>query len=522
MKIIAAAEMRRLEQAAMAQGVSGRELMERAGRGAAQEMLLLTERFPRRHRRRFVVLAGKGNNGGDGWVVARALHEAGCDTMLYSVCEPSELKDDACWHASQLPSGCPWQLCRGKLPTEALREGDVVVDALLGTGVKGAPRGIYADWIAAVNDSSLPVFALDIPSGVDADSGEGVLAVRADWTLTMGLPKSGLFQREGRLLCGTLRGIGIGLPKDVEATAVGWQGPDSAEAFGRREALALLERRPVDGHKNLFGHLLCLCNSADYSGAGYLCAEAALRCGAGLVTLAAPAGSRWREGPAALIQRRLGSADDGCFHGGMSADIESALSGKTAVVYGPGTGRDVRSRTVLARLLAFDGTATTALPLVVDADGLRQLAECQELLTGTEVPVVLTPHPGEMAALLRGFGLESCLDTAPAEQARCLAKRTGCTVVLKGRFTAVASCDGRTSLNLSGDVSLATAGSGDVLSGVIGALLANGRTPWEAARLGVYLHGLAAELRDGSARGLLADDLPRLLDTALCDLAPGL
>ena len=512
MKIVSTAEMRTLEAAAIAGGLSGYDLMGRAGEASAHEILRIAGAFPARHRRRFVVLAGKGNNGGDGWVVARCLHEAGERVVVCSVCKLDLLGDDARLHAQRLAVYCPVHIVPdGVLPPGLLVEGDVIIDALLGIGAKGAPAGAVRELIAAASASGLPVFALDVPSGLDADTGRGEGALHAHWTLAAGLPKAGLFLADGPALCGTLRVVPIGLTPAQEGAVAGGR----MEAFARRDALGLAAPRPIDGHKNTFGHTLCLCNSADYTGAGDLCATAALRIGSGLVTLMMPGGvTGRREGLSALIQHRIGDQDAKHFARWMCGIIDSYIQQRaTAIVYGPGTSSS-------ADIDVLSSGVRSGRPVVVDADGLRLLAAHPDTLDGASSAVVLTPHPGEMRALLQGFGLGAQQEAPRAEQAEALAERAACTVVLKGRHTLVAMPGGRLSVNTSGDVSLATAGSGDVLAGAIGGLLATGMAPWDAARLGVYLHGLAAELRRTASRSLVADDLPLLLSDAWADLSP--
>lgn len=523
MNIVSVAEMRRLERDAMSSGVSGQELMGLAGEGAGAEILELARGLHGRHRRRYVVLAGKGNNGGDGWVVARYLHEAGEQVVLHSVCPPWSLGADACFHARRLPAGCPWDVCSEGLGANMFRPGDVIVDALLGTGVTGEARGVYKSFIDAVNASGLPVVSLDVPSGLDADTGEGGSVVRADWTITMGLPKAGVFQGKGAACCGTLRVVEIGLPVAVESTAHGYEVCGSVvEAFGRRDARVLLGRRAADGHKNRFGHVVCLCGSSRYMGAGELCAAGALRSGAGLVTLAVPGGCALGMGLSAVIRRRLGDLESSHFDSGMLAGIEELTSNvASSVVYGPGTGRDV-SEEVLRSVIA------SGKPLVIDADGLRQLSACRSVLgesgcgsAGNDI--VLTPHPGEMRALQSAYGVSGDASGAFVERvgvAHSVSLACGCVVVLKGRFTVVASPNGSVSVNTSGDSSLGTAGSGDVLAGVIGGYLGQGLDGYSAARLGVYVHGLAGELRCGSSRGLVADDLPELVSKAMWEVSP--
>ncbi|MCR5381144.1 MAG: NAD(P)H-hydrate dehydratase [Lentisphaeria bacterium] len=508
MKIVAVNEMRRLEAEAMSRaadnrtdGISGADMMELAGSGAALRLLHWIENWPARQRMRIIVLAGKGNNGGDAWVVARFLQrECKIPVTLFSVCKRSELKGDAAYHAELAQYNVEYEEAVEELPPFALSAGSVIVDGLLGTGIKGAPMGAYKRIIEQVNASNLPVMALDVPSGLDADTGDGAEAIHADLTVTMGFPKQGIFLKDGPAVCGRVEVIGIELPLDLvdEAKAV-------AEAFDLEDARRLVSRRRSDGYKGTYGHLLVLGGCGGYVGAPILSALGGVRGGAGLVTLGVPGGCLANPPLASLIFRRIGAADDGCFKASMLKDLYTLLYNKTAVAYGPGTG-DIAEPQILAELLETD------LPMVIDADGLRLLAKNPQMLPRRQGETVLTPHLGEMQALMIGFGLD---ETAPLmTQAVELAKRTGCIVVLKGRFTIVTEPNGRLTLNMSGGPALSTAGSGDVLTGVIGALLAQGMAAANAARLGVFLHGLAGDLWKGAQRAMSADDLAELISDA--------
>lgn len=508
MKIVSVAEMRRLEAEAMKRvadnrvdGISGADMMEEAGCGAAHRIMKWINGWPASQRLRFVVLAGKGNNGGDAWVVARVLtREFDMDVTLYSICGIDDLPVDAKHHAEIAKHVVDAEEGVEELPPEVLTGGTIVVDGLLGTGAKGEPRGAYGKIISQVNESGLPVVALDVPSGLDADTGEGKHAIEADLTVTMCFPKQGLFLKDGPAVCGRLEIVSIGLPKDLmdSAEAVG-------EAFGREEARRLVRRRRGDGYKGTYGHTLVMGGSGGYVGAPVLSAMGAVRGGAGLVTLCVPGGCQAVPPLASLIFRRLGVAGDRCFKASMLKELYTLLYNKASVAYGPGTGESAETE-ILVTLLETD------LPLVIDADGLRLLARCPQCLPRRRGETVLTPHLGEMQALVKGFGLD---ETVPStEQAKALARNTGCVVVLKGRFTAVAEPNGRLTLNLSGGPALSTAGSGDVLTGVISALLGQGMAAGDAARLGVYLHGLAGDLWQGAQRAMSADDLAELISEA--------
>ncbi len=515
MHIITVAEMRRLDAAAMTAGVSGAELMLNAGTGAAAQILRFVERYPVRHRQSYTVLAGKGNNGGDAWVVAATLAAQGHAVRLCSTCPIEQLPEAARHHAAKLPAAVPviqFDDSHCALPEPCLAPGAIVIDGLLGTGLRGAPGGVYASLIAQVNAAGRPTIALDIPSGLDGDTGQAALAIVADLTVTMAYPKIGLLVGDGPRHCGLIRCVDIGLPRPVADTARP-AGAAVTEADGR----ALLTRRPFAAHKNTFGHVLCVAGSRQYPGAPFLAGEAALRSGAGLTTVAVPAATPCPRHALALMTARVGAEHDEVFPAGAVPALRHLLTGKSALVYGPGTGRGLEPDVL--RLLLSSG-----LPLVIDADGLRLLAEHPGLLTAAPkatTPVILTPHPGEMAALLDGFRLADYRHAARCEQAKALAAATRAIVVLKGQGTIIASPGDEFPLhNLSGNPSLATAGTGDILAGMVAAFLAQGLPPRDAAALAVFTHGHAADLAPAPQRSLIADDLLALIPAALADLNP--
>ncbi|MGI6355447.1 MAG: NAD(P)H-hydrate dehydratase [Lentisphaerae bacterium] len=514
MHVISVNEMRRLDAAAIAAGVSGEQLMFNAGAHAAEEILRFVERYPLRHRQSFTILAGKGNNGGDAWVVADVLMQKGHRVALFSTCPIAQLPEAAAYHASKLPTEASVTFLADAeqgLPAAALAPGTIVIDGLLGTGLRGEPTGIYARLIAQVNASGLPVIALDIPSGLNGDTGNGDLAITADLTVTMAYPKIGLLTGAGPQHCGLIRVVDIGLPEPVADTAA-----PIAAAFAEADARGFLARRPFHAHKNTFGHVLCVAGARQYPGAPFLAGEAALRSGAGLVTVAVPAGVACPPHAKALIVAKIGSEHDAVFSANLLPAVQELLTGKNALLYGPGTGRDP-GPDLLRLLLAAQR------PIVIDADGLRLLAAHPELLTHDKAsaPVILTPHPGEMAALLTGFQLTELLHEPRPEQAKALAAATGAIVVLKGQGTIIAAPGAALpTYNLSGSPALATAGTGDVLAGMIAAFLAQGLAPVNAAALAVFVHGHAADLAPAPQRGLIADDLLALIPTAMADLNP--
>ena len=511
MKVVFVATMRALDEAAIAGGIPGDVLMERAGSAAAELALSFTAgHFAPNHVRRWIVLAGKGNNGGDAYVVARVLRERDTRPVyLYATCPPDQLTGAARNHADRLPADVPVQVCT-ELPVAALAPGGIVIDGLLGTGVSGCPRAPFARWIAQVNASGLPVIALDVPSGMDADSGAGDLAITADLTITMALPKSGLVTPAGLARCGRLRVVDIGLPPALTAAAEA-----CGEAVVAEDIRPLLSRRPHDAHKNRFGHTLVVGGSAEYIGAPLLAGTAALRSGCGLVTIGVPAGIRPLLHPplAALIVRSLADAGGGNLGPDSDGSLAACLERSQAVVFGPGIGPSPTADAALAIVLR------TPQPTVIDADGLRVLARHPELVKRTALTMV-TPHPGEMRVLLAGFGLTALQEAPRATQARELARAHGLWVVLKGQGTLIAAPDGRVAVNTSGTSGLATAGSGDVLAGILAGFLAQGMDAWDAARAGVYLHGLAAEWSPVGDRALTADDVVAGIGPAFRALSP--
>ncbi len=457
MKAVTTAVIRALEEQAIVSGVSASELMERAGRGAAEAIAAFAERRPIR---RLVIVCGKGNNGGDGRVVAR-----------YWKDRPGVVIE--AWKAP--PVGGEF------------RAGDLIVDALLGIGASGELRSPVREWVEAINASGCPVASLDIPTGLDADTGDVALsAVRADLTVTFGLPKAGLFRGCGPASAGLIRCVDIGL----DAASA----PAEFHVYMGRDAAAEFRPLPPDLHKNTAGRVLVVAGSARYPGAGVLAALGAMRSGAGYVTLATESTGACAR-PAALIVA------------GLQHHQEAAKY--DAVVAGCGWGDDdERNLRLLRLLLRLRGKR------ILDADALNTIArhpECWEQRADT----VVTPHPGEAARLAEAFGVQT--NGTRAALAMELAQKLGCVVVLKGHRTLTAAPDGRMVVNGSGSPALATAGTGDVLAGLIGGVAAGKDDLFAAASLAVYWHGRAGELAN---RTLIADELPALLPQVLDALTP--
>ncbi len=516
MKIVSVTQMRKLDQLAIEAGTAGETLMERAGCGACECLYEWLAGVVSRHCREISVIAGKGNNGGDAYVMARRLAvESELRPKVYSVCPVEELQGDARRNAERLPSEATFQYCPDKLPVSALMPGTVVVDGLLGTGISGGLREPYRTMIRQINESGRPVMALDIPSGLNGDTGEaaGGLVVQADLTVTMGLPKKGLFADTGRIFCGRLRQVNIGLPEETV---------EAAESAGRADFISdiepLLQRRPGAAHKNTFGQVLVAAGSSRYIGAPILTAKGSLASGAGLVTAAVPK-TAWAAGPgptlpAALIVRRVNDSGDGYFTHDSISELEELTRQANAVVFGPGVRTEPETGGALMNILK------QGQPTVIDADGLNLLAADSESFAGILEQAVLTPHPGEMSRLLHGFGLSGTTAGTRAEQAVQLAGHSGAVVVLKGQATVVAAPSGEYWVSSSGTSALATGGTGDVLAGLIGGMLAQGKSRTAASRIAVFTHGLAAEVSDRAEISFTADDLDEAISEAFKQITP--
>jgi NAD(P)H-hydrate epimerase len=476
-------------------------LMERAGGGLAR---VVGERCPEG---RIVIVCGKGNNGGDGFVAARLLHDAGRDVDVLTLAEPGELRGDARTNYERLPASAAAQpLSDGG---EALAGADAIVDALLGTGSSGAPRGEIAAAIDAINTAGAgEVIACDVPSGVDASTGEVAgLAVRATATVTFHAGKPGLWISPGKDHAGRVEVVDIGIP--------GVGAPVTAAAGLIGDAVAdLVPRRGAESTKFAAGSVLVCGGSTGLTGAPCLAAQAAMRAGAGYVTACVPQ-SLNVVFEIQLLEVMSAPLPD--HEGSLVADAEGPLLERAAradaVVLGPGLGREASSRE-----LARNAARRLHLPLVLDADGLNAHAERLEELAVRDRPTVLTPHAGELARLL---GVESAQVKAHRlRSAREAAEMSRAVIVLKGDDTIVAAPAGTVGISRGGAAALATAGTGDVLSGVLGAFLAKRMDPFAAACAAVLVHSRAGRLAAEwiAAEGVIARDVIEALPAARAGL----
>jgi NAD(P)H-hydrate epimerase len=514
--VATAEEMRRADRRAIeALGVTGLVLMENAGRAAADA---LERVFGRVGGRRVVVVAGKGNNGGDGFVVARQLAGRDARVDVWLVARPEEVRGDALVNLEVLRrAGLPLSEVSDTAGLErlhnALAGADVVVDALLGTGVTGPATGLVADAIAAMNEAGRPVCALDLPSGLSADRGTLVgPTVRARLTVTFGLLKRGLVLYPGAELAGRIELVDLGVPREWLADGL------PVALLETEDVRGVLPRRVADAHKGRFGHLLVVAGSVGKTGAAALVCLGALRAGVGLVTCALPATQQpVVAGYLAEAMTEPLAETSAQTLAGKSLDRLLELAQRMdAVAVGPGVGLPPETQAMVRDLVRL-----VERPMVVDADALTALAGHLGLVREARGPRLLTPHPGEAARLLGERVAE--IQEERIESARRLASATGAVVALKGAGTAVAAPGGDVTLNPTGNPGMATGGTGDVLTGVAGALLAQGLPPAAALRAAVYLHGLAGD-RAAAERGpvgLRAGDVAEALPGAIRALAGG-
>lgn len=468
-------------------GLSGLFLMEQAGRGVAEGLLTA---LPAESLQQTTILCGKGNNGGDGFVIARRLAQAGFRPLVALLGKAEELQGAASAQFLRMKEAgiFAWECPSEDRLDEFLKGTDktlVWVDALLGTGTRGAPRGLIAKAIAEINKRRrwATVVAVDIPSGVDADTGrvDGV-AVYADWIYTIGLPKIGCLLPPGLDYGKRLVILDIGFPRDLLDPKASPAGLTTA-----REVDRWIPARSLSAHKGSEGHVLIIAGSRGMTGAALMSAKAAIQAGAGLVSTACPK-SLWpvyANGIWEMMTVPVAETEEGSFSEDAFPELFNESRRWTAVVLGPGLGRNLSTQNLARRIVQ-----EVNLPIVVDGDGLSAIRK-EDLQQRTGIWVA-TPHPGEMARL---FGVPvSAIQSDRLGYAQRLAESGNGVAVLKGAKTVTADAHGKPYINPTGTPAMASGGMGDTLTGVIGAFLAKGMPAKEAAASGVFLHGLAAEL----------------------------
>lgn len=496
MKVLDSAAMKEADRRTIEEyGLPGAVLMETAALRVTEFILAGWKKTDR-----VVVVAGPGNNGGDGLVIARLLAAAGFSPLLWSTVRPGGYRGDAGINEvflNKLSFPVRRLLAADDLAhfSRDLADASLVVDAIFGTGLDRPVTGLPAALIATINESALPVLSVDIPSGLNADSGAVMAeAVRADWTITLAFPKKGLFLYPGAALAGEIMVAEINIPPALVEN-------EPLELIRPAAVSRLLPPPPPTAHKGSRGRVLLVAGSPGMGGAALLAAESALRGGAGLVFLAAPAAICPELAAASMevITISLPEKEPGVIDSAAAGEIISRLKTCDVLAAGPGLKPGAETLRLLDVLIR-----QSPVPLVLDAGALEALKDNTGLLAGAAQPPVITPHPGEMARLA-GMTVEEVqagrLDTA----LRC-ARLWKAIVLLKGYNTVIAAPDGRAAFNPTGGPALATAGSGDLLTGLIASLIAQGVAPENAARAGAFSHGLAGDLLP-PGRGHLARDI---------------
>jgi NAD(P)H-hydrate epimerase len=533
-KVVTANEMREIDRKTIERiGIPGSVLMERAGVAVAARIKEIFDR------KKVIVLAGGGNNGGDGIVCARELFNSGWNVKALLFIKQDRLSPDCLLQfriAKQM--GVPIEF-RTDISEKDLH-GAIVVDAMLGTGLSKDIEGVMAKAVTFLNNSGLSVVSVDIPTGISSDTGQIMgVAVKAGYTVTFGLPKRGHLLYPGAGYAGKLFIENIGFPEDLLTS-------DNlkVDLLEKRYVLSLIPERPNYSHKGDYGHVLIVAGSKGKTGAAFMAAKACMRAGSGLVTIGVP------ESLMDVFQSRvteemtlpLPDRGDGTLSSKAIGHILKFMSEKADVLcIGPGIGVSEDTRSLTADVIKSSRT-----PVVIDADGLNSLSEARvkgqgagEIFKKAAAPIILTPHIGEMARLLQksevrsqtppqipplvrgGYGgvnskLRTQIEHDRIDAAISFSKETGTYLVLKGVPTIIAGPEGRAFINATGNPGMATAGTGDVLTGMIASFIGQGLGPLNASMLGVYMHGLAGDLAAGEKgeHSLIASDIIEYLPSA--------
>jgi hydroxyethylthiazole kinase-like uncharacterized protein yjeF len=488
MYLVTANEMQEMDRLTIdSYGIPGRVLMENAGRGATRA---LCSQFDGISNKNVGVIAGRGNNGGDGFVIARYLSQKGSEVTVYLLAKSTMVKGDA---SANLKLLAPLNIPVVEIPdeqsflahkTDLLRQ-EIWIDALLGTGLKSTVEGYFKKIIEFINTQGKPVFSVDIPSGLNSDTGQVCGAcIRAQATATFAFAKTGHMLFPGSDYTGYLEIIDIGIPDHISENIKPKQHLLTPESIR-----TTFRPRDLDAHKGTTGHVLVVAGSVGKTGAAAMTAMSAMRAGAGLVTLAIP------ESLNPVIETQILEAmtfplpetENGIIGESSFNKIMDLLSGKKCLALGPGLGESAETKKLVLRIIN-----ESPVTIVIDADGLNNLAGSIEILKKAKAPLILTPHPGEMARLMNLTPGSVQKDRITC--ARQFAEKFNVHIVLKGVKTIIAHPDGNIFINPTGNPGMASGGMGDVLTGIIAGLVAQGFSPESAAHIGVYLHGTAADL----------------------------
>ncbi|MDE0399963.1 MAG: NAD(P)H-hydrate dehydratase [Candidatus Poribacteria bacterium] len=515
MKVVTAAEMRQIDQDTIeGVGIPGIVLMETAGNAIVRA---IEQHYQTRHR--IGIFVGKGNNGGDGLVIARQLAHAGREVHLFLVSPVDSFTGEAEINlqiARRLGLQIEFYGNPETVPT-TLASCELFVDAIFGTGLRDTVRGSIATVIKTLNNFSTPILSVDLPSGLDANTGHPLgTCVRADRTVTIGLPKRGLLVHPGAEFAGKLEVVDIGFPEqviDAQSIKVNWTTATQASQW--------VPPRPPASHKGTYGRVLVIAGSTGMTGAAALASEAALRAGAGLVTLATPKHlNPILEGllPEVMTLALPGTDAGSLSVSATSAILEFAEKTKSVLAIGPGLSQHPDTVRLVHQLIRENQEQALNLKMVVDADGLNALSQVPEIISLLDRETILTPHPGEMSRLTRSS--VPSLEADRIRTAQQFASEHNLTLVFKGAPTVTGLANGDVWINSTGNPGMATGGMGDVLTGIIAGLMAQGHSSETAAVLGVYLHGLAGDIAAemSGMHGLIASDVLKTVPRAISSL----
>ena len=510
-KIITAAQMQALDRRTISEAhIPAITLMERAGAGIVS---CLEQRFGTMRGQTVTVVCGKGNNGGDGFVAARLLRRRHAKVRVLAMAPTSELTRDAATMSRQFVRGAGKSSVysyTSKAQAQALlQDSDILIDALLGTGLSATVTGRYAEAIDSINEAGRPVVAVDLPSGLHADTGTTLgRAIRATLTVTLGLPKLGLYQGDGINLAGEVAIVDIGIPPAYTEAV-----ESRTTLMTQHEIRSYLPRRESSSHKGTFGHAGIIAGSVGKTGAAAMAARAALRVGAGLVSVAIPSSVNDVLEAKLLEAMTVPMPETKARTLARTAldRLGAFMAARTAVAIGPGLSTHPETVELIQVLMK-----QLDRPAVLDADALNALTGRTALLASCKIPPIITPHPGEMARL-EADATPQTVNSDRIGTATRFARARGLFVVLKGARTVVARPDGVVAICPTGNPGMATGGTGDVLTGMMVGFLAQGLPSWEAACAATYLHGVAGDLaaaRKGQA-GMIAGDMIEEIPSAL-------
>ncbi len=516
MLLVTARQMQEMDRQAIESfGIPGLVLMENAGRGAFNFLL---EKYKDISRQKVAILAGRGNNGGDGFVIARYLMEKGIAVTCFLLSSKDNVQGDA-----KINMDLAIKLCDRYEDSKIIEipdadtftnhkrrivHHDIFIDAILGTGLNSNVRGFFKDVIDLINSSESPVFSIDIPSGLNSDTGWPLgVAVKADATATFAFAKAGHILYPGNTYTGALKIIDIGIPEFIAK-----EKNINFSQIEKKEIAALFTPRKFSSHKGSYGHLLVIAGSTGKTGALALCANAAMRCGAGLVSLGIAKSLNKIIEPMViepmtipLTEKVKGYLSENCFD-----KIQILLKDKQALALGPGIGTAKGTIKLVHKLVA-----KSKVPLILDADALNCIAQNTEILKTKKVAAILTPHPGEMAKLCNITTAE--IQNNRRKTASNFAKKYNCIMILKGAQTIVSFPDGQSRICPTGNPGMASGGMGDVLTGMIAGFCAQGFSSENASLAGVFIHGLCGDIlaEDFGEFGFLASDMVKIIPKAI-------